>query len=212
MIARLLNFNSHYRQPRGLIGCWIGGRMATQHEPENLWTLDLLNAQPTDHILEVGFGPGAAVEMLAPRVPRGRVSGADFSAAMVRAARRRNRAAAAEERVDLREADVASLPFGDAEFDKAYSIHSIYFWPAPAAALRELHRVLKPGGRLVLTLMPEERMLEDFPVSDEEESGFTNYTGARLVAMLRAAGFQETRIEDEDHPQRRSNYSVIGVK
>ncbi len=212
MIARLLNFNSHYRQPRGLIGRWIGGRMARQHEPENSWTLDLLDARPTDHVLEVGFGPGAAVAMLAARVPEGRVSGADFSAAMVRAARRRNHAAVEQGRVDLREADVTGLPFGDAEFDKAYSIHSIYFWPAPAVALRELHRVLKPGGWLVLTLMPEERMLADFPVSDEEESGFTNYTGARLVEMLGEAGFESVRIEDEGHSQRRSNYSVIGVK
>ena len=212
MLSRLLGFNRHYRQPRGPIGRWIGGRMAHSHAPENRWTVDLLNAQPADHILEVGFGPGAAVETLLPRVPDGLVAGADFSATMVRAARRRNREAVEQGRAALREADVADLPFADRAFDKAYSIHSIYFWPQPLVALREIHRVLKPGGLLVLTLMPAERMLEDFPAADEENSGFTYYTGAELMALLREVGFGQTRVEDEQHPQRRSNYAVVATK
>ena len=118
-----------YRRPSGIVGRYIGGLMVKQHAPENLWTLQVLQAQPGDCILEIGFGGGYAIQQLAQRVTQGRLSGIDFSPAMVAAARRRNAAAVAAGRVDLRHGDAARLPFGEGEFDKAYSIHSVYFWP-----------------------------------------------------------------------------------
>src|SRR5664279_6062799 len=88
--------DGQYRQPSGLVGRWIGSQMARQHRPENLWTVNLLDVQPTDHVLEIGFGPGIAVEEVARRASGGRVAGVDFSRAMVAAARKRNAAAARE--------------------------------------------------------------------------------------------------------------------
>src|SRR5437763_6217631 len=82
--------DQQYRRPSGLIGRYVGRRMAQQHVPENAWTVALLDAQPADRILEIGFGPGIAIEALARVVTRGHIVGIDYSHAMVAAASRRN--------------------------------------------------------------------------------------------------------------------------
>ncbi len=200
--------DGQYRRPSGLLGRWIGAKMLRQHRPENLWTVDLLMLEPGDHVLEVGFGPGLAIREAARRVTSGRVAGVDFSAVMVRTAQRRNAAAHRSGRVDLHQADAAELPFADSTFDKAYSIHSIYFWPDPLKALRELHRVLKPGGLLVLTILPKEK----WNPSNPDAAGTpecTPYAGSELIDLLTQSGFKEPRIEADSDPSYPSNYSVL---
>ena len=198
--------SAQYRRPSGLVGRYIGGLMVKQHAPENGWTVDLLHAQPEDFILEIGFGGGYAIQQLAHIVQRGKLAGVDFSSTMVAEAKKRNAAAVSDGLVDLRYADSSRLPFGDASLNKAFSIHSIYFWGQPLMALREVWRVLKPQGRLILTLLPK-------ATSDEVGTlSFKPYAGRELEEMLKSAGFCETEIKDGRTEAHRSNYSVIGIK
>ena len=199
-----------YRRPSGLIGRYVGRRMARQHVPENAWTVALLDAQPADRILELGFGPGIAVEALARVVTRGQIAGVDASRAMVAAARRRNRQAIRAGRVSLQYGEAARLPYPDAAFDKAYGIHTIYFWPDAPAGLKEMHRVLRPGGMAVLTILPQER----WPASPDGSLGTPEcrvYSGAGLMQLMRAAGFSQTRIASDRDPAKASNYSAVGL-
>jgi ubiquinone/menaquinone biosynthesis C-methylase UbiE len=172
----------------------------------------LLDPQPTDQILEIGFGPGIAIQALARRVPRGLVAGVDFSHTMVATARRRNAAAVKAGRVRLHYATADHLPFADHAFDKAFGIHTIYFWPQPQAALCELHRVLKPGGKLVITVLPREKWGGDDPDAVVGTPECRPYTGAEITRMMIAAGFSTTRVVADTDLQRPSNFSVIGVK
>ena len=71
---------------------------------------------------------------------------------MVRQALARNRKTLRAGRVALFLATVSRLPFEEASIDRACAVNSFQFWPAPAADLRELRRVLKPGGLIALTL------------------------------------------------------------
>jgi SAM-dependent methyltransferase len=200
--------DGQYRRPTGLVGRWIGRKMAEQHLPENRWTVDLLDVQPDDHILEVGFGPGIALEMVLQHGAR--VSGVDFSPTMVDAARRRNRHAAG--RIDLRHGDAEKLPFDDSTFDKAFSIHCIYFWKTPLQPLREIHRVLKPGGILILTVLPKERWVPEGSQMPLGTPDCKPYSGDELQAMLESVGFSSVTIKADTNLEHRSNYSVIGVK
>lgn len=211
MLQKMID--GQYRRPSGLLGRWIGRKMAQQHVPENAWTVGLLNAQPTDHILEVGFGPGLAVERLAQIVTHGRISGVDFSRTMVAAANKRNARAVREGRVDLRFGDAATLPFTAAQFDKAYSIHSIYFWPDANRGLAELYRVLKPGGLLVLTILPIEKWGGGDPDKPPGTPECKPYSGLDLQLMLREAGFSSSHIEvDSGANASASNYSLVATK
>jgi SAM-dependent methyltransferase len=207
LLDRLLDHQ--YRRPSGLVGHYIGRRMARQHEPENAWTVALLDPQPADRILEVGFGPGIAIEALACIVTQGRIAGVDYSRAMIAAASRRNRRAIHEGRVELRYGEASHLPFADGTFDKAYGIHTIYFWPEPATGLKELWRALRPGGLMVMTILPKERWL----AAADGSLGTPDcmpYSGAEIAQMMQAAGFAQTRIESDRNTGKASNYSVVG--
>ena len=93
-------------------------------------------------VLDVGTGPGV---LLAERRPDLRLTGIDVSADMVTAARRN---LGKFERASARVADVTDLPFGDGSFDVVVTSYSMHHWDDPVAAVPELARVLRPGGRL----------------------------------------------------------------
>lgn len=206
-IDKLLD--NQYRCPTGLIGGFVGRQMAKQHVPENTWTVALLDAQPADHILEVGFGPGISIEALSRVVTQGHIAGVDYSRAMLAAASRRNRQAIRAGRVELHHGEAAHLPFPNATFDEAYGIHTIYFWPDAPAGLKELRRVLRPDGLLVLTILPKER----WPAAPDGSLGTPEchvYSGAELAELMSAAGFSRSRIASDPDTAKPSSYSVMG--
>ncbi len=204
--------DGQFRRPSGLLGRRIGAGMARDHRPENLWTVDCLDPRPTDHILELGFGPGVAVELLGQRLTTGRVAGIDFSRTMVSAARRRNAAAVRAGRVDLRHGDAAQLPFPDASFDKVFSIHSLYFWPRPVAVLREAARVLKPRGRVGLTILPKEKWNPNDPEAPVGTPECQPYSVAEVMALLGEAGFVEPSVRADADARHASSCCVLAQK
>jgi ubiquinone/menaquinone biosynthesis C-methylase UbiE len=112
--------------------------------------MDALGIDRSDQILDIGCGHGHSLTELAARAAMGRVVGVDSSGLMVEIATRRNRALIEAARVEVVRATVESLPFPDDAFDKVMCVHVLYFWKDLDMSLREVARVLKPGGRLGL--------------------------------------------------------------
>jgi ubiquinone/menaquinone biosynthesis C-methylase UbiE len=104
-------------------------------------------------VLDAGCGPGQFTIVLAERLPAAEVWGIDVAPTMIELARAHARESPAAARLHFQEADVAALPFPDAHFDAVLSSGSIKHWPDPVAGLRELHRVLAPGGRAFVAEM-----------------------------------------------------------
>jgi ubiquinone/menaquinone biosynthesis C-methylase UbiE len=100
--------------------------------------------------LDVGCGPGQFTILVAERLPAAEIWGVDLAPTMIELARRHAAASSAARRLHFEVADVARLPFPDDHFDAVVSSGSIKHWPDQAGALREIHRVLAPGGRLFL--------------------------------------------------------------
>jgi hypothetical protein len=71
---------AQFGHPSGLIGHLVGRLMARKNRERIAWAVDLLAVQPTDQVLEVGFGPGVAIEQVAKLAPAGFVAGIDHSA------------------------------------------------------------------------------------------------------------------------------------
>jgi ubiquinone/menaquinone biosynthesis C-methylase UbiE len=203
--------SAQYRRPSGILGIWVSRRMTREHRRENLWTISLLKVMPSDHILEIGFGSGFAIDRIAGMLSAGQIAGVDFSPSMVKAARKRFASLVQQRKIDLRIGDAACLPFPNESFDKAYSVHSIYFWPQPSTALQEIRRVLKPGGICIITLLPKHRMQVDFPDSPDDAPNFKQYSSEQLTDLCLNAGFQSARIARDPNESKRSNFSVIGT-
>ena len=110
--------------------------------------LQALQLAPGEDVLDIGSGPGLlAHEMAAAVGPEGRVCGIDRSGAMVAMARRR---CADRPWAEFGSAEATDLPYPDNSFDAAVSTQVYEYVPDIPAALRELHRVLRPGGRAVI--------------------------------------------------------------
>jgi ubiquinone/menaquinone biosynthesis C-methylase UbiE len=176
---------SQFGRPRGMIGAVVGWLMASKNAERTRWTIALLEIQRRDQVLEVGFGPGVGVQLAAALAADGWVAGVDHSEIMLRAATQRSAAAIGAGRVELRQGSVASLAYPDSRFDKVYAINSLRFWPAPVENLREIRRVMKPGGRLAIT---------EQPMGAEGEAEVPRWRQT-LSDQLAAAGFQPVRLE-----------------
>ncbi|MFJ7213265.1 class I SAM-dependent methyltransferase [Amycolatopsis sp. NPDC098790] len=175
-----------FHHPRGLGGRVAGWVMAhrSSNRRRNVWVVSLLDVQPDERVLEVGFGPGIALGELAARATRGRVYGVDHSAVMVDRAARRNRAVAG--RIELVHTSVDRLPpFGE-PLDAVLAVNNAGFWPDPPARLRELRGRLRPGGRIALASQPR------CPGADR---GTTARAARELQDLLAQAGFVELRVE-----------------
>jgi ubiquinone/menaquinone biosynthesis C-methylase UbiE len=140
----------HARNAQGFLGRVIAFIMARETWSQNLRAMNALGIEQGDHVLDIGCGHGRSLTELAAQARRGRVVGVDPSELMVEIAAQRNRSLIEAARVDVVLSSVESLPFPDDVFDKAQCVHVLYFWKDIEASLREIARVLKPGGRLGL--------------------------------------------------------------
>jgi ubiquinone/menaquinone biosynthesis C-methylase UbiE len=180
----------HPRGAAGHVAGWVMGHRTSNRE-RNRWVASLLDVQPTDRVLEIGFGPGIAIAELSRRVgPSGHVYGIDRSDVMLRQATRRNAAAIRAGGVTLTRGTVDELPPAlDGPFDAIFAVNSLGFWTAPAERLEELRRRLTPGGRIAIASQPR------CPGATRE----TTLEAAREITdLLGVAGFAQMRTETLD--------------
>jgi SAM-dependent methyltransferase len=179
---------AQFGQPTGFWGNMAGKIMARapSNQERIQWTIALLTLTPTDRILEIGFGPGLAIELVSQIASEGFIAGVDHSAVMVRQARRRNARAIREGKVMLHLGSVANLPQFNAAFDKIFTINSIHFWHEPVACLKALRQLLRPGGLIAVTIQPRSRSATD---------ATTKEIGAEVVMNLKHAGFVQCKLE-----------------
>jgi ubiquinone/menaquinone biosynthesis C-methylase UbiE len=160
-----------------------------------------LGAQPGEQILDLGCGPGFyCAEVLEEVGDGGAVVGLDSSEAMLALARRR---CAEHANVELHPADALSLPVADGRFDGAICVQVLEYVEDVPAALRELHRALRPGGRVVLwdvdwatlSVHSEDDALTGQVLAAWDEHLAHPSLPRTLLPQLRAAGFEAAQME-----------------
>ena len=169
-----------FGRPQGALGR-LGGRVMARTNSAFAHTfIDALEVGPDAKVLEVGFGPGMAIEHLAGMASPVWVAGVDCSIEMIEQASARNAAAIDSGLVDLRQGVAQHLPFRDEIFDLAFAINSMQVWPDVRGGLREILRVLKPGGRIALGFTPHSRQADEGAMQAVEAAGFA---GPRLLQL-----------------------------
>jgi len=185
------------RKPSGWIGKMVYGHLAAWgHRPLTRWAMDFMDVQPADHVLDIGCGSGMAIKLLAQIAVDGFVAGVDYSEDMVQQARKRNAAAVQSGRVEVKHGNVVALPYDDESFDKVIAVETFYFWPDPIANLKEVRRVMKPGGLVALaTEGSKETPNWQKMAAQTARMEFPLYSGVEVEEMLTAAGFGQAWFE-----------------
>jgi ubiquinone/menaquinone biosynthesis C-methylase UbiE len=138
------------RKPTGLFGRFVGMGMNRGHSRLRRWGLSHILIKPNASILDVGCGGGKAVQELARISSSWKVCGIDYSEEMVQLARKINKKFVEKGHVEILHGSVSSLPFSDGMFDFVTAFEAYYFWPNLIDDLKEIKRVLKPGGTLLI--------------------------------------------------------------
>lgn len=191
-------WRSQFACPHGKWGWMVGKLMALKNAGMNRLAVDLLDVQPEDQVLEIGFGHGHAIQMLAKRATKGTVAGIDLSTVMVQQAARRNRETIMAGRVEVSQGSVANIPYEYARFDKVLAVNNYQFWPNAEFNLGEIQRVLRQNGVLLLCLRRKEanrmfRLAPGFSAEEVEEiAGLVRWVGFRDVRMVTRRARYET--------------------
>jgi len=179
------------RRPSGILGRLFGMGMGRINRGVNDFVITQLDVQHNYKVLEIGFGPGKAIQQIERQLSTGRVYGIDMSGTMVAQAAKLNRRAIEEGKVDLRAGEASRLPYPEGTFDRIFCVNVMYFWPEPQQELGEMFRVTAPGGQVAIYIGDREQM-SDVPMT--KTGLFRLFSGEDVAALLRAAGFDDCRI------------------
>lgn len=186
---------------------WHAGIM----EPVTTWICDAIGARPGMTVLDAACGTGLPSLAIAERLrPGGTLIATDVSPIMVEAAQRKAQEAGLGN-MEVRQASLASLDFADASFDAVTCKDGIMYVPDPVDGVRELRRVLKPGGRYAITVWDEAARCAFFrtmfgvvsrfvgPPPDPRGPGPLRLSApGALEGVLREAGFTGVTIETRE--------------
>lgn len=137
-------------KPRGWVGRFVLWRMNASHSKLTDWGLGHISIEKYHTILDVGCGGGKTVSKLAAVATQGKVWGVDYSEESVAVTKRTNARWIDLGRVDIRCGSVSQLPFPDEMFDLVTAVETHFWWPNLPQDMREVFRVTKPGGTLLL--------------------------------------------------------------
>jgi ubiquinone/menaquinone biosynthesis C-methylase UbiE len=185
----------NFRKPRGFAGRMLLASMNMGHTAVSRWGLDHLAIGPADHILDIGCGGGKNVARMLKRAGEGKVCGLDYSDVSVEKTKGLNRKAVRAGRSEIRLGSVSENPWPDNTFDIVTAFETVYFWPDFAKDLREVWRVLKPGGLFFIC--------NEMSKPEEGEATYQywikaldlkTYTATDFRKLLAAAGFIDVKI------------------
>jgi ubiquinone/menaquinone biosynthesis C-methylase UbiE len=165
--------------------------MALGHRSFYKKTAEILSLTPDDTYLEIGFGSGLFIKKYASHVRK--ITGLDYSADMVKLASNINQKLVKSGKAEFAQGDASTLPWNEGEFSAVAGIETFYFWPKPQSSIKEVFRVLVPGGRLVLEMAYNKDDGRDH-AKQIEKHNLKLYSGEEVRALLKEAGFSEISI------------------
>ena len=185
------------QRPSGLPGRFVLWSMNSRHSKVTDWGLAHVAVGKSDTILDVGCGGGRTVSKLAAIASEGKVYGVDHSEESVTASKKANAREIDAGRVEIRQGSVSQLPYSDGVFDLVTGVETHFWWPDLCGDMREVFRVVKPCGTLLLVA---EIYGGATTKAGQLADKYAARTGMKLLSveehreLLEGAGFSEVRV------------------
>lgn len=174
----------------------------------NALVMETVAIRNDDRALEIGFGTGKLISEMAGHLQEGCIEGIDFSRSMVQIARKKNKKQIEIGNVKLHLGDFDEMPFADNSFDKIFSVNTIYFWKNPETTIGKIHRILKPGGKLILGFHDRSQM-EKMPLSKDV---FQYYSPSEVTDLLSIHGSLANVDIIPRQGKQKTCYCAVGTK
>jgi ubiquinone/menaquinone biosynthesis C-methylase UbiE len=178
--------------PTGFAGRLMLRVMNVMHGAIYKNTADVLRPQPDDDVLEVGCGNGHFLKKYASSARS--VAGLDLSELCIESAKKKHRKRIGAGTAEFVRGDAAQLPWEDSRFSAVTSMGSFVGFRQPLQSLKELHRVLRPGGRVVLSIEWNAEDGRDH-ANEIEKYGMHIWTEGEVREMMAEAGLSQVTIE-----------------
>src|SRR5436190_11969706 len=178
-----------FKLPTSFIGRIAGWMMSRQNAAMNRAAVKQLKIEPSDRVLEIGFGPGQAIKLLATTSQAQMICGIDLSPVMLEQAAKSNRSSIEAGCVVLIRGTVSAMPFLDDHFTKVFAVSTFHDWESRSVGLNEAKRVLTNGGSLVLCVRREKK--HPYPWSSP---GLTSQELDADLALIKSLGYRNVRL------------------
>lgn len=177
---------NQFRKPSGFWGRIVSGLMikGNRHAYDTL--LKDMNVQPGEKLLEIGYGPGIGIQLIADAV-KCNIYGVDFSELMYKKASKKNKSYIAKGQVELLYGDFVETPIHVDGLDKVFCLNVVYFWKDLNPPFLKIKSLLKDGGAFYFYMAKREDLSK---LKFTDDSVFNKYTIEEVTEALKLAGFR----------------------
>lgn len=183
------------RKPTKWVGRFFVWIMNMSHSSVTDWGLKHVQVEEHFTILDVGCGGGKTIQKLAALAIKGMVYGVDYAKGSVAASRGKNAQLIQEGRVEIMQGSVSELPFPENKFNLVTAVETQYYWPDLVKDMREILRVLKPGGTLII-------------IAESYKKGALNVLQRPVMKLLRSTNLG---VEDQRELFSSAGYTDIQI-
>ena len=187
---------SQFRKPSGPFGIFTSNLMIKGNRKNYETMLVSLNPQPHDKLLEIGYGPGIGISMIAEVCSNCKIDGIDFSQLMYKRAGKYHKRLIAEGRVSLQFGDFLQAPLAENHYDKIFCVNVIYFWNELRTPFQSVHSLLNHNGSFHIYMADKKFLIE----KKTPDSVFSKYSIEEVMEELKSVGFtQVDHTRDNGH-------------
>jgi ubiquinone/menaquinone biosynthesis C-methylase UbiE len=178
-------FASQFKKPAGLFGVFTSNLMVKGNQKNYERLIKDLDLQPHSKLLEIGYGPGIGIRMIAEICSTCTIHGIDFSKLIYKRASMYNKQYIDAGRVQLQYGDFLKLPITYNDYDSIFCLNVVYFWNELEAPFVKVLSLLKKGGSFHIFMVDRAYLLE----KKAPDSVFNKYSIEEVVETLKTAGF-----------------------
>lgn len=185
------------RKPQGIFGEKVAREMNIHHESLAKWGLTHIRIEQDYYILDVGCGGGRNINRFAEIIVEGKVFGLDYSDTSVKVSSKLNDKYIKNGIVEIKKGSVSAIPYSDNTFDLVTAFESYYFWPDLINDLKEILRVLKKEGKILMVNEMYECENRERLNEARKWAGLCNFklhTAGQFDEFLRKAGFSKIEV------------------